>query len=216
MKNDYQVGAFVKARDGLKEPDYDSILMDNWQGEIIGIRGNTVDVKLDSQTISELPFDYLVRLEEDGLSIEEICLEMSDIEPAEKRIATSQDRKLVERRLSWIALYEKGAQKFIDHFSSTDLNDYITLYSKWIEYLTDNMDFPVEVKVVETMRGGLKMGEKIKLLDLDDFDEKYGILGIGKYQKGAVTWPICDLEVIDKDSKSYQPLKDYCIWFANM
>jgi len=164
MKKDYQIGDFVKVRDGSKAPDYNSILMDNWQGEIIDVRGNTVDIKLDLKTISEWPFEYLVRLEKDGLSIQEICLKMSDVEPAEKRIDTSQDRKLVEGRLSWISLYEKRAQKFIDHFSSTDLNDYTSLYSKWMEYLTDNMEFPVEVKVVETIRRGLKIGEKIKLM----------------------------------------------------
>lgn len=86
--------------------------------------------------------------------------------------------------------------------------------STWSDYLTDKLEFPLEVEITESS-GDLRVGEKLKFLDIDFFDDKYGILGICKAKEGTITYPICNLEVIDKKSKSYQPLKDYCIWFAN-
>ncbi len=68
---------------------------------------------------------------------------------------------------------------------------------------------------METDRGGLKFGTKIKLLDLDDYDDMYGIFGIGKGEMGAVTFPICNLEATNKASKNYEFLRNYVVWFAN-
>ena len=215
MNNNFQIGDYVKVKDGLKEPDYDSLYMDNWQGKIIHIEDDLIKVELDSTTISQLPIEYLVRLEKDGLSTEEIFLKSSDVNLTRKRSCSKEDKMLANSKLGWVILYENRAEKYLAYFKGIDTNNYVTVYTRWIDYLNEYLNFPLEVEVVETMRGGLKVGEKIKLLDLDDFDDMYGIFGIGKSNKGAVTWPICDLEVIDKKSSSYQPLKDYCIWFAN-
>jgi len=215
MDSNFKTGNYVKVKDGLKAPDYESISMDGWKGQLIGIEGNLVDIKLDSKTLLGLPIDYLIRLEKDGYSAEEIRLEISDVEIVPKSECTKMDEQLAKSRLSWISLFEDNSKKYLEYFKGIDVDDYHKVYVKWIDYLTENLDFPLNVRVVETMRGGLKIGEKIKLLDFDSFDEMYGILGVGKSNRGLVTWPICDLEVIDKKTASYQPLKDYCIWFAN-
>ena len=33
--------------------------------------------------------------------------------------------------------------------------------------------------------------------------------------KSYYVFPLCDLEVLDKSSPYYQPVKDYAVWFAN-
>lgn len=100
-------------------------------------------------------------------------------------------------------------------FRGIKLDNYIELYEKWEEYLSENLEFPLETKVVESERGKIRDGAKIKLLELEDYDDMYGIFGIGKYERGAVTFPICNLEAIDKKSRNYALLRDYAIWFAN-
>ncbi|MEO0688563.1 MAG: calcium-binding protein, partial [Cyanobacteria bacterium J06649_11] len=212
----FKVGDYVKVLNGQREPDYQSILMDNWYGQITGIVDDLIEIKLDLKTIIDLPFDYLIKLEQDGLSIEVICLEPELLELRDKRPFSKDEEKLVRAKLYWISLFEDRSKDYFGYFSDTDVNDYFSMYAKWIEYLTERIEFPVMVKVVETMRGGLKLGTQIKLLDFDDIDDKYGILGIGKSKNSSVTWPICDLEVINPKSKAYQPLRDYRIWFANM
>ncbi len=37
MSNKLKIGDYVKVIDGLKEPGYDTVLMDNWQGEITAV-----------------------------------------------------------------------------------------------------------------------------------------------------------------------------------
>ena len=68
---------------------------------------------------------------------------------------------------------------------------------------------------METERGGLRYGTKFKLLALNDYDDMRGIFGIGKGEMGAVTFPICNLEATDKESKNYELLRNYVVWFAN-
>ena len=97
-----------------------------------------------------------------------------------------------------------------------DRDNYNQLYQKWEEYLSENLEFPIETKVVESPRGRIRNGAKIKLLDIEDYDDMYGIFGIGKHEREAVTFPICNLEAINKKSKNYKLLRDYAIWFANM
>jgi len=33
--------------------------------------------------------------------------------------------------------------------------------------------------------------------------------------KKKPVFPLCDLTVVGKKSSNYQPIKDYCVWFAN-
>ena len=54
MVNKFKIGDFVKVKKGLKDPDYDSILMDNWEGVIIEIEENLLTIELDSKTIANL------------------------------------------------------------------------------------------------------------------------------------------------------------------
>lgn len=121
-------------------------------------------------------------------------------------------------KIYWIDLYDEQEinEKYGEIFKGISPSDYYELYEKWKDYLSNELSFPFEVEVVESMRGGLKIGTKIKLLDLDDYDDMYGIFGIGKSEMGAVTFPICNVEATDEKSNNYELLRDYVIWFANM
>ena len=50
---------------------------------------------------------------------------------------------------------------------------------------------------------------------IEAYEDPYGLLGRGTYNKETVIFPICDLEALDENSKNYELLKDYCVWFAN-
>jgi hypothetical protein len=119
--------------------------------------------------------------------------------------------------LYWIDFY--GVQEVDEHyaeiFKDVDVENEYALLDKWEEYLSQTLQFPFETEVAETERGGLKIGTKIKLLALDDYDEMYGVFGVGKGAMGAVTYPICNLEAVDKKSENYELLRDYVVWFAN-
>ena len=218
-----KIGDYVKVKKGIKAPDFDYQLMDDWQGKITEIhkKENVVEITWDSQTLLNTPEKYLVDLVKEGYDYEIMNLDISELEKAKRR-DTSIDRKGVqsklEAKLFWIELYEEEekSNKYSKIFQGIKLGDYNQLYQKWEEYLSENLEFPIATKVVESERGRIRNGAKIKLLDIEDYDDMYGVFGIGKYEREAVTFPICNLEATNKKSKNYELLRDYAIWFANM
>lgn len=216
MENKFKIGDFVKVKNGIKDPDYDLIFTENCQGEITEIDGTLLTIEFDNKTVADFPLDYLIQIIKDGAEGNEICLETSDVELTSERDWTDEEEQIATSRLYWIWMFDKDIASFLDYFAQVDVDNKYEIYEMWIQYLNEKLQFPLETEVVES-GAGLRYGEKVKLLDIEgDFDDKYGILGIGKAEEsGSVTYPICNLEVIDKKSKSYQPLKDYCIWFAN-
>jgi len=218
-----KVGDYIKVKKGIKAPDFEYQLMDNWQGKVVDIQKEEklVEIEWDSETLLNTPERYLKDLTKEGYNYEIMTLDISELEQADRRSNSNQEKDLkskLEARLYWIELFEEEEKsiKYGKLFQGIQLSNYNQLYQKWEEYLSENLDFPIETKVVESERGRIRNGAKIKLLNIEDYDGMYGILGIGKHKNEAITFPICNLEAINKKSKNYDLLKDYAIWFANM
>jgi hypothetical protein len=214
-----KIGGYVKVKEGIKAPNFEYQLMDNWQGKVIAIQKDEklIEIEWDSETLLNTPEKYLKDLIKEGYDYEIMTLEISELEQASRRDNSNQIKR-VEAKLYWVELFEKEGKsiKYGKLFQGIKLNNYIELYQKWEEYLSENLEFPIETKVVESERGRIRNGAKIKLLVIEDYDDMYGIFGIGKHGREAVTFPISNLEAINKKSKNYELLKDYAIWFANM
>ncbi|HHB77896.1 MAG TPA: hypothetical protein ENK85_01530 [Saprospiraceae bacterium] len=217
-----KIGDYVKVKNGIKAPDFEYQLMGNWHGKIVDIQKteNLVDIEWDSETLLNTPENYLKDLIKEGYDYERMTLEISELERANRRDNSIQRKKVkskLDAKLYWIELFEDEEKsiKYGKLFQGIKLDDYNELFQKWEEFLSKNLKFPIETKVVESERGSIRNGAKIKLLDIEDYDSMYGIFGIGKHERGAVSFPICNLEAIDKKSKNYELLRDYAIWFAN-
>ena len=52
-----KIGDYVKVKNGIKSPDFEYQLMDNWQGKIVEIQKseNLVDIEWDSETLLNTP-----------------------------------------------------------------------------------------------------------------------------------------------------------------
>lgn len=218
-----KIGDYVKVKNGIKAPGFEYQLMDDWQGKIVEVQEseNLVDIEWDSETLLNTPEKYLKDLIKEGYDYEIMTLELSDLERANRRDNSIQRKDVkskLDAKLYWIELFEEEDKsiKYGRLFQGIRLDNYNQLYQKWEEYLSENLEFPIETKVVETPRGRIRNGAKIKLLDIEDYDDMYGIFGIGKHERAAITFPICNLEATNKKSKNYELLRDYAIWFANM
>lgn len=218
-----KIGDYVKVKQGIKAPDFEYQSMTNWQGKIIDIMKDEklIEIEWDSETLLNTPEQYLKDLVKQGYDYEIMTLEISELEYANRRDNYNQRKEAkaqLDAKLYWIELFEEEDKsiKYGKVFQGIKLDNYNQLYQKWEEYLSENLEFPIETQVVESERGRIRNGAKIKLLDIEDYDDMYGIFGIGKYEREGVTFPICNLEAINKKSKNYELLKDYAIWFANM
>ena len=214
-----KTGQFVRVKEDIKAPDFDYQLMDGWQGKVTAIfkEDRLIEIEWDVKTLLDTPYQYLHDIISNGYDYKIMTLSIDELIPATKRINTRQDQSALYAKLYWIDFYgvQEVDEYYAEIFKGVNVEDEYALLDKWEEQLSQTLKFPFETKVAETERGGLKIGNKIKLLDLDGYDDKYGIFGIGKGEMGAVTYPICNLEAVDKKSKNYELLRNYVVWFAN-
>lgn len=217
--NTIKTGQYGSVKKGIKAPDSDYQLMDGWQGKVTGIlkAEGIIEIEWDIQTILNTPYQYLHDIISSGYDHEVMSLSIDELEPAKKRRATSKEQSALYAKLYWIGFYDvqEVDEAYAEIFKGIDVEDEFALLEQWEEHLSEELQFPFEVEVEETDRGGLKLGTKFKLLDLDDYDDKYGVFGIGKGEMGAITCPICNLEATDKKSDNYGLLRNYVVWFAN-
>ena len=81
------------------------------------------------------------------------------------------------------------------------------------------LQFPFEAESFEWQEEGpFQEGDQVTVVSIYEDEEGYDIYGMlvslrHGYKK--YEFPLCDLEVLDKSSPNYQPVKDYAIWFAN-
>ncbi len=211
---------YVKVKKGIKSPDFEYQLMGDWQGKVIGIQkeNDLVEIKWDTQTLLNTPYEYLNDIIKQGYDYEIMNLLVTDLELANKRAASDEEKAKLGSKIYWIDFYddEKKNRRYAKLFEGINVLYNHELYQRWEEYLSEHLNFPFEVEVSEPQRGEIREGEKIKLLDIEDYDDMYGIFGIGKHERDAIVFPICDLEATDKKSKNYELLRDYVIWFANI
>ena len=86
----------------------------------------------------------------------------------------------------------------------------------WNQYLMQVLVFPFEAKVSEIQeKGPLNDGDLVKIQDIIEADDLYGLLVDVQCGREHVVFPLCDLTVRDRTSANYTLVQDYCVWFAN-
>lgn len=123
------------------------------------------------------------------------------------------DYEILEERLMEFDEQDKRIEKIL---ADVDEDDDIKIMETWTKYLKDKLVFPFEAEIIEPQEGEpLKAGDKLKVNCIEDFDDLYGVIVGVTYKKRKFSFPLCDLEVVDKDSENFTPIHDYSMWFAN-
>ncbi len=87
---------------------------------------------------------------------------------------------------------------------------------RWVEYLDTELTFPIHAIVAESMDNWLiKSGDKVELKSLPHIVDMYGVIASIRLNGNKYTFPLCDLEVIDKALADFQLIEDYRTWFSN-
>ena len=163
--------------------------------------------------MQQLPMDYIKQSENEGLDWSEMYLGIDEIEPAKPRDSqkdADQIREDIESTSGWLGDDEedKHIYKAIGHAEDP--------LEAWNDHLTEVLTFPFNAEVEEPQdRDPIKCGDKVKVHNIDDADEHYGLIVNITRGRECFVFPLCDLEVLDKTSPNYTPVKDYCVWFAN-
>ncbi len=213
-----KVGDSVIVKAGVKDPDMDAEI-GGWQGRLIVIEDDMVDIAWDSVTLTNMPGPMIEQCELDGLDWAVMRLGISDVTPTKAR-DTKSDVNKAKRELGdqygWAHLGE-GGKRIQKVLAGVDADDIMEALAAWREYLEAALVFPFEAVVAESQeRGPMRVGDKVKVTGINEVeDDLYGLIADLRVGHRKYAFPLCELEVTDKASANYQPMRDYAVWFAN-
>ena len=215
----FKIGDSVKVKANVKDPDFD-IYIEGWQGRISGIEedGNLIHFKLDSLTLDKMPDPFIDQCEEDGLDWTEMVLEASELEVSKPRDTEKDVKKKIKelsRKHAYSYLGEQGKriQKVLKNINPDNVWKNM---EAWGNHFKNVLQFPFEAEVSEVQDDGpLDAGDKVKVVEVTDVDDLYGVIVKVRQGRKGYYFPLCDLEVCDKKSSNYTPVNDYAVWFAN-
>lgn len=224
MGNDHiETGDSVVIKQNVEDPDTGADI-GGWQGRVteIGEWEGTqiVTIHWDSVTLRQMPADMIEYCETNGLGWSEMRLAIDEVKLAEPRDTPEDVAKAladIAPLYQWIYLGEEGKRihtvlKGYENASEWKQSE------TWHDHLEETLTFPIEAEISEWQeRSPVRAGDKVKIYGLSDhIGDPYGVMVDVRHEKrGLMMFPLCDLEVLDKSSPNYQPIKDYAIWFAN-
>ena len=218
----WKKGDCVVVKEGVRDEDAGGSL-EGWQGRIEDTDTTEegkilLGVRWDSVTLKSMPRSLLEQMEEEELDWSRYYLFPEDVEQTEARDTPEQVRAAADElssQLIWTGLGEEGRriQKVLE---GVDTEDETAVLEAWGRYLRKRIKFPFKARVAEWQEGGdLRQGDQVSVQGIEDIAGRYGIIVEVRRGHDYNAFPLADLEVAGKKSPNYQPVNDYCIWFAN-
>ena len=88
---------------------------------------------------------------------------------------------------------------------------------KWYKFLQSELTFPFAAKIAEIDESGkidLNWDDSVKVKGIEGFEDLYGVLVEIRKGRKKYIFPLCDLEIIDKNSKNYFIIDQFLEWWA--
>jgi hypothetical protein len=218
-KINFKMGDSVVVRPNVTDPDL-HINIGGWQGRIseINEEDHLICIDWDSLTLKQIPGETIDQSEEEGLDWTKMYLHPEEVErttPRDSEDEVEEAIEFLENKHSWSFLGEEG-KRIQAVLAKAEAGDDLAAFEAWEEHFRQVLRFPFEAEVSEWQeRGPLRTGDKVSVLGIESSEDLYGILVSLRRGRSKYVFPLCDLEVIDKSSSNYQPVKDYAVWFAN-
>ncbi len=218
-----KIGDCVKVKKGVKDPDFEDLLIEDWQGNVIEVfkkdkqTGDVlIAIQWDSKTLKNYPKKYIEMSIDEDLDWTLMHLSVSNVEITTSR-DTPEDIQEMQEELAeenhWVFFGEEG--KRIANVLKGTFDEW-DAFLAWEDYMRENLKFPFDAILDETeARSVIKIGSKIVIKGILLVDDHYGIIMDGKFNNKTFHFPICDVAVSDINSKNFEVVQDYSVWFAN-
>jgi hypothetical protein len=218
-------GDSVIVNEGVKDPDSDEFEIGGWQGRVVNIdniseKNNTlITVEWDSVTLKQMDItDFIAQSEKDGLGWDTMTLDNTELEKSKPR-DTKKNVIEIQEELSnkyhWAWLGDEGI-RISKILEKTNPDKEMECLQKWIDHLENKLTFPIEAIVDESESDWLiKNDQKVSINALTHIVDTYGLIATIRIGRKKYEYPLCNLEVIDKEAPNFQHIEDYKLWFAN-
>ena len=165
-----------------------------------------------------MPRYFIDQSEEEGFEYERMFLRPEDVKLAERRDTEEDVAKIIAerpKRHSWSWLGEEG-KRIQRVLADVDEADVMKTLEAWQKYMEKTLAFPFDAVVSGYQdKGPLQSGDRVSVKKISIVDDLYGVIVELRRGRKKYHHPLSDLEDINEDSANYQPINDYCIWFAN-
>ncbi|HUW66404.1 MAG TPA: calcium-binding protein [Spirochaetia bacterium] len=207
---EFKPGDSVRIKEEVMSPDIEGQCIGGWQGRVLEVIRDfdgevTVIIELDSETLREMSPFYIYECRLSFMDCLIIELPSENIEPAVSR-DTEEDTMMAAGDVKLIMeLLLNG-----DSLAPTEF------YQVWTDYLTRILIFPFKAKVSKCqVEHHFQQGDSVNVRAIDSVDERYGLIAEVWDGRDKFYFPLCSLEVADKESPDYVPVEDYRTWFAD-
>jgi len=232
-----KIGNSVRVKKGIKSPDYKELVIEGWEGRVIGINGNNLTIELDSITLSELKEEYITDSIVNGLEYTLLCLEMNEVEIVNTRDSENDTIKKQQELYSKYS-FDEEENRIFEILGSDDLSVNEKNLEQYFNYLKKKIKTPCILTGMEDfdweepyLLGGWsdKEYEKLKQTNpsytdtfgfislVDDYDDWKGIYASVKRLSDDKLFniPLWDLEVVDRKNSNFLLISDYSSWMTN-
>jgi hypothetical protein len=222
-RSSLKIGDSVRVKEGMPCPDLEDLCIGGWQGRVSEIGedddGNgLICIRWDSITLKNMPRYFIDQSEEEGLEYVKMYLWPEDAELAECRDTEEDVAKIIaesSKSHSWCWLGEEG-KRIQKVLADVDEDNVMKALEVWQKYMAKTLALPFDAVVLGYQDNNpLQSGDKVSVKKISIVDDLYGVIVELRRGRKKYHHPLCDLEVNNEDSANYQPLKDYCVWFAN-
>lgn len=159
-----------------------------------------IKLKKEKQETDISEFKKILKSIVKNIKIEYMRLDTNDIKLLEmKREEKNYDRQ--EQRV-------KDFVKNCKHKNDIDIDEF------WCNYLEENLQFPFEAEIIDEP-DPLEIGDIIKVTAIEGVFDLYGIVVKARKGRKQYSFPLCLLELVEKNGDNYQLVDDYNFWYCN-
>ena len=140
--------------------------------------------------------------------------EIIPAEPRDKPLDRLEVIWSLSRPFLWERMSEQG-QRIQSVLEGISNEDEWAQIQAWEKYLREQITFPFEATIIEQGQGSLKLGDRVKVIGIDEVDEFFGVLVQIKTLGDRDVLPL-HLLLPDEGLPQFQPVNDYVTWFMNL
>jgi hypothetical protein len=107
----------------------------------------------------------------------------------------------------------------IENIKKKALNDVLTKKTDiqldaWLEYLEKELSFPFKASIQDSENLELKWKDIVNVKQIEDFADMYGILLEIRKGRKKFIFPLCDLEVVERQSRNRFIIDAFLEWWT--
>ncbi len=107
---------------------------------------------------------------------------------------------------------ENIKKKVVKKFTSKNIDKQC---DTWINYLENELSFPFKASIQESEGLYLYVGDVVNVKKIVGFEDLYGVLLEVRKGRKKYVFPLCDIEVVEKQSKNRFIIEAFIEWWTD-